>query len=159
MCISLKQSPNFTPLPQCLKTSITSSTTSPFHLSASVLSRSALLGNCIMPKQSTTKRKAERPHHGPEALPTKKLQKASSQPALNSPPRPTSATDSSFSESPPLSLTSGSSIEDSTSSTANLFTDKSSASIASIESSSAPSAVGACSTSVLQETRPNHGGE
>jgi len=96
----------------------------------SVLCRSALLESCIMPKQLTTKRKAEGPHHGPKAMPTKKLQKAFSQPALNSPRRPTSATDLSLSESPsPPSLTSGSSIEDSSS-----------------------------STSMLQETRPNHGG-
>ena len=108
-----------------------------------------------MPKQLTTKRKAERSDYGQEAMLTKKLQKASSQPALNSlprtpsltsdssiedspssqpalniPPRPASATDSSLSESPPPpSLTSDSSIEDSPSS-------KSSASTASIENSS-----------------------
>src|SRR5271163_4390048 len=83
-----------------------------------------------MPKQLTIKRKAEGPDYGQEAMPTKKLQKASSQPMLNIPPRPASATDSSLSESPPPpSLTSDSSIEDSPSS-------KSSASTASIENSS-----------------------
>src|SRR5271155_5011947 len=112
--------------------------------------------NCTMPKQLTTKRKAEGPDNGQEAMPTKKLQKASSKsalnspprtpsltsnssiedspsskPALNIPPRPASATDSSLSESPlPPSLTSDSSIED------------------------LPS-----STSMLQETRLNHGSE
>jgi hypothetical protein len=112
-----------------------------------------------MPKQLTTKRKAEGPHYGQNAMPTKKLQKASSRPALNNPPHPASATDSSLSENPsPPRLTSGSSIEDSWSSTANSLVDKSSASTAAIEkSSSAPSTTGACSTSMLQETRPNHG--
>ena len=63
-------------------------------------------------------------------MPSKKLQKAPSQPALDNPPRPVSATDLSLSESSsPPSLTSGSSIEDLSS-----------------------------STSMLQETRPNHGG-
>jgi hypothetical protein len=122
----------------------------PFHLSTSVLSRSPLLENCIMPRQSTTKRNAEGSHHESEAMPTKKLQKASSQPVLNSPPRLTSTADSSLSESsPPPSLTSDSSIEDSSSSTANSVADK---------SSSGPSTTGACSASVLQEARPNHGG-
>jgi hypothetical protein len=110
-----------------------------------------------MPKQLTTKRKAEEPHHGPKAMPTKKLQKAFSQPALNSPPYPASATDESLSGSPSPSLTSGSSIEDTLSFTTNSSVDKSSASIASIEkSSSAPLTTGVCSTSMLQETRPNH---
>jgi hypothetical protein len=111
-----------------------------------------------MSKQLTTKRKAEESHDGPKAMPTKKLQKAFSQPPLNSPPRPASATDLSLSESPsPPSLTSGSSIEDSSSLTANPSVDKSSASTASIErSSSAPLTTGACSTSILQETLPNH---
>ena len=106
-----------------------------------------------MSKQLTTKRKAEGPHYGPKAMPTKKLQKAFSQPALNSPPRPVSAIDLSPSKSPtPPSLT-----PDSSSLTANSSVDKSSASTASIEkSSSAPLATGACSTSILQETRPNH---
>ena len=114
-----------------------------------------------MPKQLTTKRKAEWPHHGPKAMPIKKLQKAFSQPALNSPPRPASTTDLFLSESPsppsssPPSLTSGSSFEDSSSLTANSLVDKSSASTASIEkSSSAPLTTGA--TYILQETRPNH---
>ena len=134
-----------------------------------------------MPKQLTTKRKAEWPHHGPKAMPIKKLQKAFSQPALNSPPRPASTTDLSLSESPsppsssppsssppsssppsfsppsfsPPSLTSGSSFEDSSPLTANSSVDKSSASTASIEkSSSAPLTTGA--TYILQETRPNH---
>src|SRR5271155_393634 len=81
--------------------------------------------NCTMPKRLTTKRKAEGPDYGQEAMPTKKLQKASSQPMLNIPPRPASATDSSLSESPPPpSLTSDSSIEDSPSSTANSLVDK-----------------------------------
>ena len=133
---------------------------SPFHLSTSVLSRSALLENCTMPKQVTTKRKVEDPNHRSKAMPTKKLKKASCQSALNSPPRPASATDSSLSESFPPSLTSGFSIEDSSSSTANSLVDKSSASTASIEkSSSAPPATRASSTSILQETRPDHGGE
>ena len=112
-----------------------------------------------MPKQSTTKQKAEGPHHGPEAMPTKKFQKEFSQQALNSPPCPASATDSPLSENPfPPSLTSGSSIEDSSSSTANSLVDISSASTASNEkSSSVPSTTGACSTSMLQETQPNHG--
>src|SRR5271170_8238790 len=107
-----------------------------------------------MSKQLTTKRKSEGPHHGPEAMPTKKLQKASSRPALNNPPRPASATDSSLSESPSLPrLTSRSSIEDSWSSTANSLVNKSSTSTTSIEkSSSAPSTTRACSTSMLQET-------
>src|SRR5271163_2675065 len=62
-------------------------------------------------------------------MPTKKLKKASCQPALNIQPRSASATDSSLSESsPPPSLTSCSSIEDLSS-----------------------------STSMLPETRPNHG--
>ena len=146
---------------------------SPFYLSTSVLSRSALLENCTMPKQVTTKRKVEDPNHRSKAMPTKKLKKASCQSALNSPPRPASATDSScsdtdsplsdtdssLSESFPPSLTSGFSIEDSSSSTANSLVDKSSASTASIEkSSSAPPATRASSTSILQETRPDHGG-
>jgi len=106
-----------------------------------------------MPKQLTTKRKAEEPHHGPKAMPTKKLQKAFSQPALNSPPRPASATDLSLSESPsPPSLTSGSSIEDSSSLTTNSSVDKSSASTASIEkSSSASSTSGVPPATGLQE--------
>ena len=113
-----------------------------------------------MPKQLTTKQKAEGPDYGQEVMPTKKLQKASSQLVLNSPPCPTSATASSLSEMAPLlSLTSDSSIEDSSSSTANSLVDKSSASTASIEKhSSAPSATRTSSTSVLQETRLNHGG-
>ena len=117
-----------------------------------------MLENCTMPKQLTTKRKAEEPHLGSKAMPTKKLQRAFSQPALNSPPRPASATDLSLSESSsPPSLTSGSSTEDLSSLTANSSVDKSSASTASIEnSSSAPLTTGACSTSILQETRPNH---
>ena len=84
-------------------------------------------------------------------------QKAFSQPALNSPPRPASATDLSLSESPsPPSLTSDSSVEDSSSLTANSSVDKSSASTASIEkSSSAPLTTGG-PTYILQETRPNH---
>jgi hypothetical protein len=112
-----------------------------------------------MSKQLTTKWKAEGPHHGLEAIPTKKLQKASSQPAFNSQLHPASATDSSLSESPsPPRIASGTSIEDSWSSTANSLVDKSSASTASIErSSSAPSTTGACSTSMLQETRQNYG--
>jgi hypothetical protein len=81
--------------------SITSSTTSPFHLSTSVLSRSTLLEDCTMPKQPTKKGKAKGPHYRPKD--TKKLQKASYQPALNSPPRPASATASSLSERTPPS--------------------------------------------------------
>src|ERR1700733_98024 len=93
-----------------------------FHrfLFTSVLCRSTLLENCKMPKESTTKRNTEAPHYGSEAMPTKKLQKASPQPVINSPPRPTSLTDSSLSESPPPpSLTSDSSVEDSSSSAAS----------------------------------------
>jgi hypothetical protein len=102
-----------------------------------------------MPKQVTTKRKG--PQREPKDMSlSKKLQKASSQPALNSPPRPASATDSSLSKSSSLlSLTSGSSTKGSSSSAASSFTDK---------SSSAPSTTAACSASTLQETRPDHGG-
>jgi len=60
------------------------------------------LENCVMHKQSMTKQKAEGRHHEPEVMPTKKLQKAPSQPTLNSLPRPTSATELSLSESPPF---------------------------------------------------------
>ena len=111
-----------------------------------------------MPKQPTKKRKAEGPHDRPKD--TKKLQKASYQPALNRLPRPASATASSLSERAPLpSLTSDSSIKGSSSSTANYLVDKSSASTASIEKhSSAPSVTRTSSTSMLQETRPSHGG-
>src|SRR2546421_6849885 len=114
-----------------------------------------------MLKQSTTKRKAEGPHNEPVAMPTKKLQKASAQSELSSLSRSISATESSLSESPPFpSLISGSSTEDSSSSTATSLADKSSASTASFEkSSSVPSTAEACSISVLQKTRPNHGGE
>ena len=99
-----------------------------------------------MPKQPTKKRKAEGPHNRPKD--TKKLQKASYQPALNRLPRPTSATASSLSERAPLpSLTSD----------VNYLVDKPSAST--IEKhSSAPSATRASSTSMLQETRSSHGG-
>src|SRR5271155_107323 len=83
-----------------------------------------------MPKQVTTKRKAKGSNHTPKAMPTKKLKKASRQPALNYQLYSASASDSSLSESPPPpSLTSGSSIEDLSS-----------------------------STSMLQEKRPNNGG-
>jgi len=74
-----------------------------------------------MPKQVTTKRKAKGSNHTPKAMPTKKLKKASRQPALNSQLYSASASDSSLSESPPPpSLTSGSSIEDLSSSTSML---------------------------------------
>jgi len=111
-----------------------------------------------MPKQPTKKRKADGPHNRPKD--TKKLQKASYQPALNSLPRPTSATTSSLSERAPLpSLTLDSSIEGLSSSTANSLVDKSSASTASTgKHSSAPSTTRASSTSTLQETRLSHGG-
>jgi hypothetical protein len=110
-----------------------------------------------MPKQPTKKRKAEGPHSRPKD--TKKLQKASYQPALNRLPRPASATASSLSERAPLPSLTSDSIEDSSSSTVNYLVDKSSASTASIEKhSSAPSVTRASSTSMLQETRPSHGG-
>ena len=95
-----------------------------------------------MPKQVTTKRKAKGSHHTPKVMPTKKLKKASRQPALNSQLHSASAPDSSLSESPPPpSLTSGSSIEDLSSLTSG----------SSIEDLSS-------STSMLQEKQPNHGG-
>ena len=103
------------------------------------LSSSAFLENCTMAEQSTTKRNAEVSHHGREASATKKLQKASSQPALNSPLRLASVTALLLSESPfPQSLASNSSIKDSQPSAANHAVAKSSASTTSIEKSSQP---------------------
>jgi hypothetical protein len=110
-----------------------------------------------MLQQSTRKRDAEMACHRREASLT---MKASSQPAVNRPPRLASVPGLPFPKRPsPQSLASISSIEDSPPLAAKCTVEKSSASATSIKkSSSAPSTTRVPSTSVLQKTPPDHSG-
>src|ERR1700722_685922 len=92
--------------------------------------------------RTAAKRNAEVSHYEPEARPTKKVEKTSSfQPTYDSQLRLTSASNSPLSESDTLSLTSDSSVEDSSSCTAGSI----------VKNSSTPSTARAPSTSISPE--------